>query len=345
MKRFCQRLMTTGIAVLLLTGAALADKVNRRSDKAVNGDVTAVARDKVTVKALTGGNVDVPANDVISIEWANEPAELPLARGADDRGDLVRALDLYGKSAGAANANVKADVEFLIARTTARMALLGDATKLDDAAKKLDAFTKANGTSYRYFPALMSLGQVLLAKEDYDGAEKAFSALAQAPWPDFKMAAQTSSARLALRKGDLTAALSAYEQVISQNAATPTEISRRNEALLGKGNVLLQQSKADEAFGLITEAISKTSPEDTEVMAEAFILKGECLKTQGKLQEAVLAYLHVPVLFEKEKQYHAQALYNLALLWPKVDQQDRGLAARQELQESYPESPWTKKLP
>jgi TolA-binding protein len=74
-------------------------------------------------------------------------------------------------------------------------------------------------------------------------------------------------------------------------------------------------------------------------------LKGDCLKSQGKVKEAILAYLHVPVLFEKEKVALAEALYNLAVLWPRADQPERGLAAQQELQENYPDSPWTKKLP
>lgn len=324
--------------------ASAADRINRRGDKAVAGDVTAIAKDKITVKPSVGNPVDVPANEVLSVEWGAEASELNLARGAEESGNFERALEFYAKSATSTDANVKVDVEFLTARTTATMALQGDATKLDDAIKKLDAFTKANGSSFRYFPAVLLLGQVQLLKEDFDNAEKSFASLSQAPWAEYKMAAQNATARLAIRKGSLDAALSAYEQVIGQNVTAPAEVSKRNEALIGKGNVLLQQSKADMALETINEAISKTEAEDSAVLAEAFVLKGECLKAQGKVQEAILAYLHIPVLFEREKTWHAQALFNLTQLYPKVDQADRGLAARQELQETYPESPWTKKL-
>ena len=336
------------LAVSMLTGSAGAiDRVTRKSDKAAQGDITAITQTSISVKSGVGTMIEVPANDVVSVRWGAEPPELNLARRAEESGDLPRALQQLATSAGNAGTNeaVKTEIEFLIARATARLAMEQDSSKLADASAKLDGFIKAHSDSFRYFDSLQLLGVVQLQAEDYEGAAQSFSKLAKAPWPDYKMAAENATGRLAYQKGDLAKALSAYEQVLTQSGTSPGEVSRRNSALLGKAMVLLKQEKTDDALKAVSEAITKTDPEDSAVQAGAWNLKGECLQTQGKVKEAILAYLHVPVLFEKEKVHLAQALYNLAILWPRADQPERGLAARQELQENYPDSPWTKKLP
>jgi tetratricopeptide (TPR) repeat protein len=335
-------------AVIVMARPAYAiDIITRRSDKAAQGDITEIGRESVKVKSGIGTIIDVPANDIVSIRWGAEPPSMNLARSAEEGGNLPRALEQLAESqsnAGTSTA-VKAEIQFLTARVSARIALEQDSSKLDDAASKLDAFVKAQSDSFRFFEAVQLLGSVQLAKEDFSGADQSFTRLAQAPWSDYKMAAQNAKAKLALQQGDLPGALSAYEQVLSQNAQSDAEKSKRNAALIGKATVQLKQNSVDQALQAVTEAIAATDPEDSEVQALAWNLKGECLKTQGKTKEAILAFLHVPVLFEKEKVALTEALYNLAVLWPRADQPERGLAARQELEENYPDSPWTKKLP
>ena len=105
--------------------------------------------------------------------------ELNLGRGAEKYGKYVAALDYYSKSQKdpkAKGTNIVGDIEFLIARTTARFGLNEDPSKLDDAQKKLDAFVKGKGTHYRYYEAVGVLGQVLLAKKDYETAITALEA-------------------------------------------------------------------------------------------------------------------------------------------------------------------------
>ena len=228
----------TLIAVAMLTLAAVAssaravDIVNRKSGKAAQGDITAIAQQSVSVKSGIGEMIEVPANDIISVRWGAEPAELNLARSAEDSGNLARALEQLKTSAGNAgtNAAVKTEIEFLTARVNARVALEQDVSKLEAASAQLEGFVKGNSDNFRYFDALQLLGAVQLAAEDYVGAETSFSKLARAPWSDYKMAAQNSTAKLAFQKGDLAAALAAYEQVLSQSGSSPGEVSKRNEA-------------------------------------------------------------------------------------------------------------------
>ena len=346
MKQFSS-LCVIGVLLAGTVTAEAFDEVSRRSDKAVRGNITDVTRDGVKVKPPTGAEVTVPANDIADIRWDDEPLSLQGARIAARNGNSTSALEELKKSAADSKAtgDIKAEIEYLTARITAQNGLdQSDTAQLEDAASKLDAFAKANGSNARYFDAVYLLGRVQLARQDFEGAASAFQQLSQAPWSDYKMAAQNATAKLSLKKGDLAAALSSFEAVLGQTANSPAEISRRNEALLGKATVTLRQGNAQQALDTINEAIQAADPEDSAVQAEAFVRKGDSLRLLGQTKEAILAYLHVPVLFEREAALNAEALYHLASLWSAAGQPERGLAASQELRENYPNSEWTQKL-
>ena len=88
----------------------------------------------------------------------------------------------------------------------------------------------------------------------------------------------------------------------------------------------------------------QASPEDTRVQAEAYLRQGDCLRAQGNAKEAILAYLHIPVLFSSEGDLHAESLHHLVTLWEEVGKPERAADARQELETRYPDTEWAKKL-
>ena len=344
------RILVTAALMLAVVASSLQaqqtpDTINRKSGKPQRGTVTEITQTSVTVKPGISDPVTIDANDIIDIEWGGGPGDLITARGAENSGNYDTALENYAKAeADASKALIKADIAFLIARTTAKIAMEKDATKLDDAAAKLDAFIKANTTSYRYFDAVFLLGRIHLARKDFTKAGIEFTRLAKAPWSDYKMAGQNANGRLAIARGDLPAAKAAYQAVLGLPATKPAEVSRRNEALLGMSAALIAEKNHQAALKSITEAITKADPEDSAVQAEAYVLKGDCLQSIGQNKSAILAYLHVPVLFEKEAMLNARALYHLTILWEKVEQPDRSVAARDELTEKYADTKWAKML-
>ena len=344
-------ILSVTVALLLSASASVfAEKIVRKSEsKPLLGTIAtgAATRDQVTIKDGVGKSTIVPTYDIINIEWeTNEPSELPFGRSAERGGKYVAALDNYTKCLRdpKAKGDVQADIEFLIARTYSRMGLTEDAAKLDEAQKKLDLFVKARVNHYRHYEAVTLLGEVLLAKKDYEAADVAFTKLSGAPWPDYRMAAKNASAKIAVLKNDLAGAMTKFEEVAAGKAESPAEIYRRNEAIVGKACVLVGQKKYDEALKVIDTAIDALSSDDGEPMSEAYVLQGDCLQAQGKVKEAILAYLHVHVLFEKEREMHARALFHLAALWPKLDQPERGDDAKKELVTRYPTSEWSKKV-
>ncbi len=324
-----------------------ADSVTRKSAKgAISGDITANTATELTIKPKSGDAVAIPANDIASVSWNGEPATLRLARGDEDGGRLTRALDTYTKAAGTLNSpgpGLKADVEFAIARTTAKIAL-ADATKLDEAISKLEAFRSKNADNYNHFEGQRLLGQLYMAKKDPNKARVAFETLGKAPWKDYQMASKNFTARMLLVESKSDEAAAAFDSVIGMKADNPAEESQRQEAMLGKARILTSQNKLGDAVNLLNDVINKASPEDARVQAEAYVRQGDCLQAQGKDKDAILAYLHVDVLFASEKSLHAESLFHLTRLWSKLGQAGRAAETREKLENEYPNSEWARQL-
>jgi tetratricopeptide (TPR) repeat protein len=210
--------------------------------------------------------------------------------------------------------------------------------------QKLDAYRTAHPNSFRHYDVLLLLGETYLAKADYANAEPAFKELEQAPWDDYKMASRIAQGRLLLRKDDVAAAQSQFKSVADQPAKTDAEKARQYEARLGVATCLQRQNKFQEAAKELDEIIKQAPASDSKTMGEAYLRKGDNLLAAGQKKDALLAYLHVDVLFSGEKDLHAEALYHLATLWNEVAQPGRAADARAKLSGDYPNSEWAKKL-
>jgi tetratricopeptide (TPR) repeat protein len=340
----------TLVAVLFpLSFAWSADIVFRKGTTTrIGGEFKSQTKEELVLMSGPGNKKEekIPANEVLRVEWDGEPASMKLARSAEERGNLQDALTKYQEVASevqAAQANLKTDLEFLLARVTAKMAK-GDPAKVDEAVQKLDAYRTAHANSFRHYDVLLLLGETYLAKGDYANAEPAFKELEQAPWDDYKMASRIAQGRLALRKNDVAAAESLFKTVADQPAKTDAEKARQYEARLGVATCLQRQSKFQEAARELDEIIKLAPATDIKTMGEAYLRKGDNLLAAGEKKAALLAYLHVDVLFSAEKDLHAEALYHLSTLWNEANQPGRAADARVKLSADYPNSEWTKRL-
>lgn len=311
----------------------------------VTGDITDTSKTDITIKAgLQKVERKVSANLVARVRFDQEPPRLNLGRNDEAAGRFAAALEKYQESLEENPSELlKTDLEFLIARTTARMAL-ADATKLDEARTKLDDFLKSNPESFRYYPALSFLGEVYLAADDFTNAQATFSRLEQAPWTDYKMAAKTALARLLLKQNKVAEARAAFDAVVGMSAATPAEKVRRFDALLGKAICLQRENDHEGAISELVEVTNQAPGGETRLQAEAYVRQGDSYRLLGQTKSAILAYLHVDVLFPKESALHAEALYWLSELWTAAGHPDRSAEASTKLESTYPNSAWAKKL-
>lgn len=341
---------------VLLTVACLAgmarsglavDAVYRKSNPTpAQGEVTNVSRTEITVKPRIGDTVTVPISDITRVRWDGEPAILNLSRSSEQSGYFDKAIEGYEKAAAeytGSSKYLRDDIVFLIARASARAAL-ADPTRLDDAVTKLEAFTTGNGQNFRYFEALHYLGQLYLSREDFAKAKEAFDEMEKAPLRAFQMTARVANARVLFSEGKTGEAMSLFSTVAGEDASDPTEVAAKYEAMLGKAACQHKGSQFDQAIQTLEEVIGQVSPQETALMAEAYLRQGDCYRDQNRIKEAVLAYLHVDVLFPNEKALHPEALYQLARLWAAAGHPERGAEAEGRLTEEYPKNEWTQKL-
>ena len=309
------RILTVFAASLTLTVSPLwaVDTINVKSTgKPVQGEITTVNKTEVTIKPRTGEPQKIPANDIASIKWDGEPAKLSIAKGDEERGNFEKALDTYNDAHKDATGKLKTYLDFLIARTIAKQAL-EDESKIDDAIKKVEVYLKANADHVGYYESQSFLGQLYGAKGEFAKAQTAFESVGKAPWKDYQIAAKVAVGRMQLKQNNIDGASKTFGEAASGNADTDSEKARRAEAQVGQAACLVKQSKHDEALKLINEVIKTTSTDEAATMAFAYVLQGDCYQAQNKAKDAALAYLHVPVLFPKEK----SATPRRCITWPK----------------------------
>ena len=82
---------------------------------------------------------------------------------------------------------------------------------------------------------------------------------------------------------------------------------------------------------------------DAELFSELYNAMGGILQTAGKNEEAILAFLKTDLLYASEVDAHAEALYWLSQLWPKIGDSQRATEAKSKLSKLYPTSQWLTK--
>ena len=334
---------------MISTSAFALDTVTRRStDKRAAGEITEVTQTEVVVKPKVGSSQTVPANDIDRIEWDGEPAVLKLARSKSGSGQYESAIEDFNTAKAdipASRDQLRTDIDYGIAHATGKLAL-ADPEQQATAVELLTTFINKHADHYRYFDALLVLGDVHLAQNDVTSAEVIFNRVASAPWPDYEMAANVAIGRAALARGDAAGARAAFEKVAAMTVSDAAEQSRQFEAMLGLATVLKQEKQFDQAAETLDEIIMRSAADDTRLQAEAYVRQGDCYAAmEGREKDAVMAYLHLDVIpsLSVEQDLHAEALYQLAQLWPQLGQPARADMAVGKLQSLYPNSPWTKK--
>lgn len=342
--------LTWGLAVALTciaTTASAVDTLTRRSDgKKVSGTITEISKTEVNVKKAVGEPEVVAANDVAAVEWGDGGPDLRLGYTDEASGKYESALTRYNKAkTEAKNPSdfLKTEFEYVIARATARAAL-ADPTKLDAAAKQLQAIQKAKPDYFRYYESLDMLGQVQLAQGDFAAARATYDLIAKSPWNDYKLLAKIASGRISVAENKLDDAAREFSEAAAAATDTPADQARKYEAMLGQARAQIAQAKFEDALTTLETVTDKGPADDSGIQAEAYVLQGNALQSLGRMKEAALAYLHVDILFARESQLHAEALYNLSKTWKQVQLPDRSADAEAKLAQLYPNSAWRKKL-
>lgn len=341
------RFVLAALVLGLLTGRASAvdEVVLQSTGETIRGTIANITKSGLEVQQ-TGRATPVAVTDIADIRWDSEPPELNITRIRERNGELEEALKSYqtlADSIEAAKVEMKKDVNFLVARTLGKQAI-ADPAKKDAAIKALEDFVNANAESIRYYEALDWLGRVQKATGELAAAKTTYQRIAGAEIPEIKTSGLNALGRVKIEEEDFAGATADFDQVIQAGGQGPAAMRQQFAAQLGKAIVLQKQGDNAGSTKLLDEVIAKSSPDDAAVQAEAFLQKGICHEALGQQQDALLAFLHVDILFSSQPDAHAEALFHLTRLWDAAGRADRAGAARAGLTQRYPNSEWAKQL-
>ncbi len=346
-----RRLLLTAAAVLLPVSVAQAlDSVRTVEGQTIPGTLNKITANEVTITRVGSSEpTTVPVNQIESIQYDGEPAQLRLVRpliANNNFGAARQALENPNLNPDSVQKlEAKQEILFFRALTAARLASTGPEVKA--AGAQMFDFVQNNPSNWHYYEAVEVLGDLFVADNNIQQAVQQYAKLESAPWPDFKMRGAVARARALQSQNKFAEALSAYENAL-QVAGSDTSAqvaAQKLAATVGKAACLAETGKAAEGIKLVEEVIASAKPEQAELHAAAFTALGNCyLKAQPpQRKEAFLCFLKVDVLYRSFPKYHAEALYNLSHLWKDVEKPDRGLQAKEDLIRLYTNSPWASK--
>ncbi len=341
-------LLTLACSLCLLTSVSAQDVIRKvGKGGTVQGTVKKMTPLEVVVEQA-GGDVTIPVNEIEWITYHGEPSALNTARTYLYSGRYQDALDILNDEKKIPTAELdrpvlKQDVAYYKAYCLAKLALAGGGD-IAEAGKSLITFIQENPGSYHSLEARELVGNLLVATGKYKEAEQYYRELAKTPWPDYQIRAGVSLGRLALAQGKIDDAEKIFATVLGIEAKGPQADLYRHEAQLGQARCLAEKGKIDEARKIVENIIAVADPEYQELHARAYNTLGAIERKAGRTKEALMAYLHVDLLYFANGELHAEALANLVELWNELHKPERATRARQLLETRYKNSPWAKKV-
>jgi tetratricopeptide (TPR) repeat protein len=324
--------MKYGIAFLVVacgltwtTVASAADAVKRVSGATINGTITKMTATDVTIEKTGGAAETVPVTDIEEVIFDKEPTTL---RAASATLEKIKTDDIT-------RVELQDDIQFYKVLCQVKLALAGQGD-LSAAGNKIFEFVNKHPSSFHYLQANEVLGEAFVANGNLKEARDVFARLEKSPFPDYKARAFIAQGRVMVKEKNFTGALQAFDSVMAM-AAQKGQVpdSSRDSALLGKALCLAETGKPDDAIKQIEDVIKSANIDDGKLMGEAYLTLGEAYLKKGAKKEALLAFLHVDVLFFSNGQAHAAALRHLVALWNEFGKPERATQCSQVLQSRY----------
>jgi tetratricopeptide (TPR) repeat protein len=340
----CLRLVLTLILTCTISSVAAAFDSIKTKKGLLYGEVVGMDSAKVDLRTRSNSLVkQIPVNEIETIFYEGEPSDLKSAKNHVLAGRYAEAAASLKKIEKNPDRNeIQQDIDFYKALCAAKLAM-GGSMKIADAGRLMKTFADNNSKNYHYFNASEVVGDLLVAIGSYAPAGEYYARLDLAPWPDYRMRAGVATGRVLLSQGKVAEALAAFDKVLTTTADGDLVQKQRTAASLGKASALVAMKKPDEAIKTVEGFLDKADAEDAPLMARAYNILGTAQRQAGHTKEALLAFLHVDVLYASVPDAHAEALSNLADLWEQTHKTERANRARKTLEEHYPESAWAKK--
>lgn len=327
------------------SNADAQDSIRQRFDKKnISCKVTSVSAEEVAYES-NGKAEKLPAFKVRMVLFGLEPRDFGEAKKDILEAKYKDALTaILNVSADSAADSIKQDIAFYRAYCEVQLAMRGEQGTLDGATDSLVKFIADHPTSYHHFEAIELLGDLYFRRGLYKESEEQYQLLASSPWQELKHISQVKVGRAAELQGKIQEAVAAY--TAASGVETGTDEGR---ALVLAGKVGLARCEAlngnfEKGIQDLNQMIATESSSNQSLFGQIYTALGTCYVKADRPKDAVLAYLHVDLLYYQDSEYHAEALYNLILLFDKLGKVAEKSDCTDKLKTSYATSPWAQKL-
>lgn len=319
---------------------AQKDTVFLNSGSPVRGVIKSSAPEEIVID-----NKTIPARDVKKVTFAAAPRELKRAKEDLVNGQFANAWANLQKIAKPPKQPlVLQEYEYVKAYTMGKLALTGGQISTRDAGSAIGSFVAKYPKSFRTYPVLDLYGKLLVNINRVDLAAVEFQKLADSSWPEYQLKGlfDLGQSQLLMEKfadaGENFAKLESHEMnnAIAQQYKLLAKCQKAKSAAL--------QGNADDAIATVEQIIKTQSEDNTQLFALCYNTLGICRLQKNETRAAAIAFLHTDLLFSTEPDAHAEALYQLAKIWPDLEETDRANRARQTLSANYANSFWKSKL-
>ena len=311
---------------------------NGRTTK-VNGRIPEVSADGVTI-----AGTKVPSYLVQKVAYGSEPPEIGDARDQMESGRFSDAIDELRSIKINVGPKVKQEVDYIIAYSTAQISLRGGGVTPKVAATAVKKFIDSNPNSFHVIPAKDQFARLAFAAGLPDTAAKEFKKLQQTPWVEYKLKGYFHAGQMQIQLGKLDDAESSFKSISGVDSNDSTGQTYKLLAKVELAKITGLRGNSDAAQKQLEEIIKQEDSSNKKLFAHLYNALGAVHQKAGRLKEATRAYLHTELLYASETEAHAEAIYRLAVIWPKLEATDRANGARDLLKSRYRNSFWASKL-
>lgn len=321
-----------GITAALAASCGAADSV-KTAKMTYIGTIKGTSPTEVQFER-NGAITPIPVNEIINIRLDGEPSELNAARAHAAAGRYADARESLGKVKPEELTRdvTKAEFAFLNAFVETKTALGGSGDVAKAGSAMVD-FVRNHPESLHVLEANELIGDLLVAGGKYDAAQTYYQKLTEAPWPAYQVRAQVLLGKAQLAEGKTAEAAATFQAALAADVKDAGAVKVAAE--LGLARCLAVEQKYDEAVETARRVIAAVDPEDASLSAQAYNTLGSALNAAGKKREALMAFLHVDVLYFNAPNEHAEALVNLAQLWTDLNRPERAAQTQQILKQRY----------
>ena len=324
--------------MFLLVQSGYGDVVRFRDPTTRNqtGTITEITSTKVVLLRTGSSNPsEYPANTVSATQFDQEPPALTTARTAvqgSRHPEAIEALDKINPTS-VSQPYMKADYNFLRAYASAKIAISNpdDKPTLQKAATYAFDFLRTEPGSYHFYDVCDLYGELCVLAGENAKAVQSYEVLAKAPWPAYSLKATSAIAKIRLSENELEEAKKMFQSVADNPDASQESIRLKIAAQTGLAQCFVLENKADQAVELLENLTNNTDPEDSQLQAAIYCVLGEAYEKLNKPKDAILAYLHVDLLYSSAKSEYVKALKRLVVLWRQVQKPDRAAESQRIL--------------